>query len=461
MKSTLLKVTFSVLFITIFTLGSIAQGVPPYKNEKYGADSASRMECAMNISLYSEFYKQKNYVDAVNPWRKVFNNCPAASKNTYIKGANIYKRLIAKEKVAANKSALIDTLMMIYDQRIEHFGQRGSVLSYKCADLYSYRGNTVADKVYPMAKEAMELEQGKTKAAVVTIYMQTAVELYKNSGIDGNEVISAYTFAMDVLSQADEYCKGRVAKNDKYSAKYKKELENVATSITNVEALFSESGAATCEALVNIFTPKFDEFAQDLEWLKKVTKLLNKSDCADAELFAKASENLYSLEPSAEAAHNLARLFLKKEDFTKATGYYEEATKLQEDAETKALYYYEWSTLAMAQGSYQKVRTLSREALKLNPNDGRPYLMIGKAYAADAKNIGKETVEHNAVYWAAVDKFYKAKIVDSSLEEQANDLISTYSKYFPNKEEAFMFGIEDGATYQVGGWINETTKARF
>lgn len=463
MKSTMLKLTVTTFIITIFTLGSIAQGVPPHQNPKYGVDSASRMACAMNISLYSEFYKQKNYKDAVKPWRSVYNNCPEASKNTFIKGATIYKNLIAREKNAAVKSALIDTLMMIYDKRIEVFGQKGSVLSYKSADLYSFRGNDAADQVYPMTKEAMTAGKGKTKAAVITIYMQTAVELYKNEKIDGSEVIGAYTFAMETLDLAVEYNNKVIAKGGKYEQRGKKELENIETSRSNVEALFSESGAATCEALVEIFTPKFDENAQNLDWLKKVTKLLNKSECTDAELFARASENLYKLEPSAESAHNLARLFLKSEEFDKADGYYTEATKLQEDPTTKALYYFEWSTLAMAQGTFSKVRKLSLEALKHNPEDGRPYIMIGKAYAASkSMNIGKEPVEHGAVYWVAVDAFVKAKQVDNSLTEQANELINTYSKYFPNYEEWFMaVGTNEGDAYTVGGWINTPTKVRF
>ncbi|MBI9067811.1 MAG: hypothetical protein JEZ09_11005 [Salinivirgaceae bacterium] len=461
MKSTLLKTTFSVLFVTIFTSGVMSQGLLPYQNPKYGVDSASRIACAMNISLYSEFYKQNNYKDALGPWRKVYNNCPDASKNTFIKGANIYKNLIAREKNAVNKEAYIDTLMMIYDKRIEVFGGKGNVLSYKGSDLYSYRGDKVAKEVYTIIKEAMSLEKGESAAGLITIYMQTAVSLYSKKEIDGVEVIGAYTFAMETIDLATTFNKNRVAKGGKYAERAQKELENIETSASNVEALFSESGAATCEALVNIFGAKYNENAQDIEWLKKVTKLLNKSECTDVPLFAKASEQQYKLEPSAEAAHNLARLFLKNEEYAKANGYYIEATKLQEDALTNALYYFEWSTLAMAQGSYEKVRSLSIKALQLNANDGRPYLMIGKAYAADSKNIGKEQVEHNAVYWVAVDKFYKAKAVDASLTEQANELIKTYSQYFPNKEEAFMFGIEDGASYTVGGWINETTKARF
>lgn len=452
MKATLIKITTTIFFFLAFFANQANAQAKPYEDPKYGVDSASRMECLMNISLYTEFYKQKNYNDAIGPWRKVFYNCPQASKNTYIKGANIYKNLIVREKDAAEREKLVDSLMTVYDRRVEYYGQKGRVYSYKGVDLYSFRKEEAAQEVYDMLQEACTLEGKKTKAAVVTIFMQAAIDLYRSDAIDGTEVINAYTLSMNTLDKAKQYAQ---QKNDK------DDLEKIATSYDNVEALFSESGAANCEALISIFGPKFDENKADLDWLKKVTALLNKTDCNDSELFAKASEEQYKLEPSAEAAHNLARLFLKSEEYDKAEKYYEEATSLQEDPEKKSLYYFEWSTLAMAQGKYQKVRDLSYKALKFNDKDGRPYLMIGKAYAADSKNIGKEKVEQNAVYWAAVDKFYQAKKVDSTIAEEAKNLINTYSKYFPNKEEAFFLDIQEGKPYTVGGWINETTTARF
>lgn len=463
MKLKLIKLTLSTVVFLLFVSSVIGQGVPPHQNPKYGVDSAARMSCAMNISLYTEFYKQKNYADALKPWRKVYNGCPQASKNTYIKGATILKNIIAKEKDAARKEAYIDTLMMMYDQRIENFGQKGTVLSYKGIDLNNYRGDKANAEVYSILGEAMKADGKKTKAAVITVYMQVAVAQYKNEAIEGNQVISDYTFCMETLEAAKEYNEMLKGKGGKYVEKAEKELENIETSITNVEALFSESGAATCEALISIFSAKYEESKDDLEWLKKVNKLLNKADCTDDEFFAKTAEQQYKLEPSAEAAHNLARLFLKKEVFEKAEVYYEEATKLQEDAETKSLYYYEWSQLAFAMEKYPKVRTLSNKAIENNAADGRPYIMIGKAYAASKKmNIGKEPVEHSAVYWVAVDAFRKAKSVDESLADQANELVTTYSKYFPKQEEWFMaVGSNAGDSYTVGGWINVATKVRF
>jgi len=461
MKSKVIQLTILLFSLLVTATGAMGQVKPPYQDPNYGVDSASRVECAMNISLYSEFYKQQNYKDALKPWRQVYNNCPKASKNTFIKGATIYKNLIAVEKNTATQNKLIDTLMQLYDKRIENFGERGAVLSYKGADLYSYKGNDVADQIYPMLKEAMQLEGEESKAAVVTIYMQSAVSLYKTSKIEGAEVIEAYSFATETLEKAMKFNQAKLAQGGKDSDKISKEIENITTSISNVEALFSESGAATCDALISIFEAKYNENIENLDWLKKVTKLLNKADCNDSPLFAKASEQQYKLEPSAESAHNLARLFYKKKQNDKSNQYFDEASRLETEPITKGLYFYEWSALAMEMENYPKVRELSLEALKYNPNDGRPYIQIGIAYAK-TKGIGQQDVERNSIYWVAVDSFAKAKQADTSLITTANELIATYSQYFPKYEEWFMaVGSKEGEMYTVGGWINVTTKIRF
>ncbi|MFW6327855.1 MAG: hypothetical protein ACOC2F_06030, partial [Bacteroidota bacterium] len=67
----------------------------------------------------------------------------------------------------------------------------------------------------------------------------------------------------------------------------------------------------------------------------------------------------------------------------------------------------------------------------------------------------------SAVYWAAVDKYIKAQNVDPSMAEEANQRISQYSRYFPDKEDAFFYDYTVGKSYTVGCWINETTSVRF
>ena len=69
--------------------------------------------------------------------------------------------------------------------------------------------------------------------------------------------------------------------------------------------------------------------------------------------------------------------------------------------------------------------------------------------------------DKRTVFWAAVDKFVKAKQVDPSVAAKANEYIERYSPHFPTKDEAFFRDITAGKSVKVGGWINETTTARF
>jgi hypothetical protein len=64
------------------------------------------------------------------------------------------------------------------------------------------------------------------------------------------------------------------------------------------------------------------------------------------------------------------------------------------------------------------------------------------------------------VYWVAVDAFMKAKSVDEVMREKANKRVSTYSKYFPTKENCFFNDLQSGDSYKVKCWINTSTRVR-
>ena len=60
-----------LLLISLFSVTTVAN--PIFSEGKFGTDS---IECVKNISVYREFVKQKNYADAVSPWRWAYLNCP-------------------------------------------------------------------------------------------------------------------------------------------------------------------------------------------------------------------------------------------------------------------------------------------------------------------------------------------------------------------------------------------------
>ncbi len=227
-----------------------------------------------------------------------------------------------------------------------------------------------------------------------------------------------------------------------------------------VEGMFAQSGAANCETIETIFGPQLAANTGNLDWLKRVNRLLAKGDCGDAELFYKSSEYLHAIEPSSSSAFGLAKMYMKTQDMDKAIGYYQEAIELEEDNASKATYYYYLSLVYMSQKNYTQVKSNALNATQLRSDWGAPYILIGKAYAATAKSYGSKEIEHKSVYWAAVDKFKKAKTVDPEAAKDANEMIVLYSQYFPNTEELFFENMTEGDAYKVGGWINENTTVR-
>ena len=133
---------------------------------------------------------------------------------------------------------------------------------------------------------------------------------------------------------------------------------------------------------------------------------------------------------------------------------------MEQDGTKKSKYLYQLGLIYFNQGNLSGAKSKAVESLQLNPSCGECYLIIGKVYAQSSKTVGANEFEQKSVYWAAVDKFLKAKSVDASLSDDANQMISAYSALFPTNEELFFQGIAVGSTYQVGGIINESTTVR-
>ena len=57
-----------------------------FAQSKYGSDPDT---CKMNLSLFHESVKAKNYKEAYEPWKACFDNCPKASIVIYTDGLKI------------------------------------------------------------------------------------------------------------------------------------------------------------------------------------------------------------------------------------------------------------------------------------------------------------------------------------------------------------------------------------
>ncbi|MGQ1948134.1 tetratricopeptide repeat protein [Geofilum sp. OHC36d9] len=421
---------------------------------KYGTGEDS-LECLKNLSLYSEDLRNKNYDAAYPAWEAAFNNCPAATVNLYIDGATLLEHKIKKNKDAATFEDLYQKLMKVYDQRMEFFGDNRrtptpEIKGFKALDMLKYKRNDaeVLAQAYALLDESVNYSKEKSQLAFLATFMTTSVNMYKMGKIDAMKLVEDYTLVTDGL---DNQLKNPAR------AKYHGQIEKVKGS---VETLFANSGAANCETIDQIFAPQLEDKKFDLAWLKMVSRLLVRGLCDDSELLYKVSEYQHNIEPSSASAYGLAKMYLKSNDMNRAIDYFKEAIDLCEDNDQKGEFLQQLGLVYLTQEKYSAARASALRAIELRPNWGAPYIVIGKAYAISANTIGTKELEKKSAYWAAVDKFMKAKSVDPSVAKEADELIRTYSVHFPATDEIFFEGYKNGETYTVGGWINEKTTIR-
>jgi tetratricopeptide (TPR) repeat protein len=434
------SVILTGLILLLTTPGLQAQnGVATGTPFGRGEDST---RCLRNTSLYSTYYDNKDYNMALQFWRPVFNECPGSSKNTYIKGETMFKDFFRK---TGNK-AYIDTVMIILDQRTKYFNEEHANNLRKAFALYEFGGNDpeYAKKCYDLIRGVMDQSPQSFDHTYSSLYMAITAKCYALRLIEATEVINAYSQSMKVVDSQ----LSRRPDDARFSEARK-----------NIDAVFRSSGAASCENLEHLFTASVENNQSDTAMLRKVITLLTETGCRDSELYFKASTNLYRAFPSASSAAQLAEMNMARKKYNEAEKYYTEAIELETNNLVKSGLLTKLATLELTSDSKQAARDFARAAFSLDPTNGYALFIIAEAYAGS--RIG-ETFENQTVYWVVVDYLIRARNTDPTLREQVDERIGIYSRLFPTKEEAFFRSlVEEGAPYQVGGWINESTTVRF
>ena len=402
---------------------------------KFGPDSA---ECIKYLSYYTEYYKQKNYDSAIPNWRQAYKLCPPSSRYTMLSnGTTLVKRLIQQNsKNPIYREALIDTLMTIYDQRVEFWPKYAtSSLNNKALDIYNFMKKEPV-KVYNGLTEVISINKSETTPNVFLFQVNTAIDLYKDGLMDAEVVINAYETAVEYLAAAQP-------KNDTEKAS----IEKV---VGDIENLFISSQVASCDNLIALFSPRYEADPQNLDLAKNIVKMMLVTEgCTDNDLFLNAVTTMYNLEPSHNSAYNLYKLYSSRGDFDNAVKYMEEAIASEgSDAEQDASYNFELAAFSYKNGKNAQAIEAANKAIELSDTfDGKAYMLMGTLWGG-LVCPGNE-IETRAKYWVAVDYMNKAKNADPELAEDANNYIKQYSAYYPQTAEAFMYDVTDGQAYTV------------
>ena len=405
-------------------------------------------ECIRNHSLYKSLMDVEAYTYAEEPFKVLFYNYPQYSKQMYIDGVKIYKGLYAKASNTELANGYTDTIKAIYLQRIQYFGDSANVYGRCGLDIMKLRkSDTAYLEAFNLLDKAVKISNYNPDLSVASAHLQLATNLAASKKIDMDRF---YYSAVPLLNSIY----ANILSGDKDAA-YTKSAESIFASIKNSSAkLNSKLLAETVDKL----TPQaeIDTFA------KVICKTLANLNCDNSDTYAKASEKLYAINPTAEAAAAIALYYKKKQDWEKTSQYFKEAVEKETDSHKQADYYYELASSSSQRKRYAEAVAFAKKSVERNESLAKAYLLIAAIYGANAPTLANDVFERGKIYWVAADYALKAKRADYNLKDEAESLINKYAHQFPSREEAFMHSIQGGQQVEVEILKNkETTSARF
>ncbi len=435
---------WSLVIFLMLSVGAVAQP----DESKYGSTPEEVESCKRYLSLYREYRDQGQAQEALPHWRGAFRTCPGAAKTIFIDGAKFYGEILdgifEDDTMTDERDAYLDTLMLIYDKRIEHYGEEGRVLAYKANDLFKYDESRAAE-ANKMMKRSLDIEGMDSDAVVASKYYQTLYTMYRNKEATKSDLLVEYMPVLEILDY-------NIAKLDDERARSRYEKAK-----NNLDAFFIK--IAECDDIYRILGERIAEAPNDIELNKKSLAVMNKRDCNEGELYLEVAERVYADEPTPAAAYSIGIQKLKAKDYNGALQYFEEAADLCGDCIDLDTYLQRAGQTAVILGQHKRAIGYANRILSVKPRSGDAYILKGDAVAAGAKACKDEPLKEAGAYLLAVDYYNKAKSVDGSVAEKANEKIASYTKYFPKTTDVFFHNLEKGRNYKVE-CFGETTTIR-
>lgn len=442
MKKTVKTLTTLVLIISALSAFS--------QKGKYGVTPEDSISCIENLSVYvNPYFSGGDYKEAVKYWRVSFNVCPKASKNMYINGAKMYKQFIKEAEDDSTKKAMLDTLMMIYDQRIVHFGDEGKVLEKKGSD-YLKNSKEDPEVANSILQKAVDLRGDDLGPGAAFSYYKSLYKMLQQKKIEKSVLIEKYFPIMSIVDF--NITKYKAEENEKYVGYWE-------STKSNVDKYFM--AIAKPKDIVEAFQPKFEANPKDTILLQQIVRVLEKKEKdggTEVELYKKAATNLCEVSPSYTCLMALGGLNSKNKNYPDAYVFFKQASDLAKSEDEKINSNLKAAQVAYNLKQYSSTRMHCRAILAANANYGEAYLLIGDCYSS--AKCGENELEKKYVYWAAMDKYSKGKSVDSSVAEKASKKYARAQANGPSKELLFQYGMIDKPSVTVGCWINETTAVR-
>ena len=444
------------LTVIVFLLTGITS---LFAQSKYGSNPE---DCKMNLSLFHESVKAKNYAEAMEPWKSCYDNCPQSSIHIYTDGLKI-----AKDKIAKGDNSGVAMVNEIYAKRIENFPNKNLGKVYNDWAKFLISQNASKDEIFDKLNKAFKADPAGMSAKNIFRFFQNVTDKYKDTDVqyifntmdDVNDAVNKkiakyteeYTALQTKVNNGEDLSKKEQWKVDKKF--YEINLSGLGKIEGGLNSIVND--LMTCDRLIPLYKKTYEQNKTDAKWLKRAARKLKNKGCDTDPLFTSIVESWAAADQSVEVYKYLESIYRRDGRVSEA----DELARKIFDMGTpmdKAKFVYSQANDLFKRGKFSAARTKARKALGYVPSFGKAYLLIARMYAKSANTVGTDEFSKRMVYVAAANKVNQAIRSNPSLSSRGKKYLKNYRANFPSKSLIFNKGLKSGATYKVGGWIGET-----
>lgn len=398
------------------------------KNHPSSTTSSDSVNILVEMSLFWEYQKNKDYESAEGHGWKVIENL----KTEFLK----YKPFKKMEEVIWH---LRENKAQTNEEKQEY--------TEKCLRLYEKALNyDEVDKGYFLVRKAYVLETWNNSS------VEEVVEAYETAFETDPEIDPFYKDRLGILysQNATDENGWKLKALDLYSALTEKEPEN-SVWISRIDGL-----AENLDELVEI-----RKIAWDLDKTNLEKAYVYSETCIKAQMFEKALEPLeFLVEKNPDVINywrKLANAYQKLERNDDAIKAYKTLINLEpnnrENYLNLAIIYQRLGQLSVSRSYLQKAGDATSEPWDL------PIFYEAQLYEQAARNCGFEFID-KCVYQLAVDTYKKAASLNGPQSGAARDRIAALANSVPQPEDYFFRNIKSGTSIKIEGncygWINRS-----
>ena len=378
------------------------------------------------------------------------------------------------KKDTSNKIKWVNNIIDLYNQNAKCNGEDATNRAYQAYYMYSNGYDML--EAYKVFEYSLELKPNSPPPLSLLYMAIIATKQYKlqNDTFNSIYMCSLYDKFKSIVE------KNQTSKEVFYYNKYWVEIDRIFSQINEI---------FDCNYWYEKCTPLYDLYYDNADSLKLIIAIISEKCGKDNNLYKQVWERYkrLNIENEIKIQQNIlisdttsiyskiqASRALSELDFDNKESY---KTKLNElipqlvfstkewiDDYTIGTELYRYAYEQYKKNNYPLAREYCRLTSKYRPSWGDPYILVGIMYASSGSICSPGTngkgFDAQVFVWPAIDEWIKAKSIDPSSVDRANELISKYSSFMPSKVELLQRQITIGSVYTIGCWIQQNTLVR-